>query len=455
MLPFLLATLLLAAAPAAALADECGSRATARTAAEFGEAVSRLAPAVVTLRVLRPPRADDEVPGLYAMSGLPLPGGADGREPALERSFSSGFVIGADGWIVSTAHAVYRAQQAFVELADGRQLPARVVGSDLRNDVALLKVQVSGLPVADIAADVQLCAGDALAALGSPFGFERTVTSGVVSAPLRQLPGVHAAPLIQTDVALNPGSSGGPLFDTQGRVVGMSSMIYSDTGIYVGVSFAVPIARVLKVAAALRQGRYPQREMGIVTQPLTAPLAEAFGLADSHGVLVANVRAGSAAALSGLRPGDVVLGAGGAAVDDEAALEDAVAAAPGGVVRLQVWRGRSRHVVAVRTMAGSEPSGGPPQREAEGPERRLGLGIASAAATQQMPAGVYVERAAGSGLLAGLEPGDRITAVNGTDVTTPDAFDAALDAARDRDVVALLVWRNRAPLYIAVRRIAR
>lgn len=415
-------------------------------------AAERLVPAVVTVLVLRRPvNPADIAPGggFFTLSGLPLPGG---DELAGERSFSSGFVVAAPGDVVTSAHAVLRADRVFVVLADGRRLPATLVAADRRNDVALLRVDGATLPVARPATGT-VCAGDVVAALGAPFGFQRTVTAGVVSAAARVLPGVQGVPLIQTDVAMNPGSSGGPLFDAEGSVVAMASMIYSDSGVYVGVSFAVPIDRVLRVADSLRTRGAPRADIGAVTQPLDDALAAAFRMRAPRGALVAAVQAGTPAFGSGLLPGDVIVGVRGSAVADQTEAEDAIQASDGTrPLELEVWRDGARRKLVVpadRAAATPEP---PPQPQ---PEGRLGMLLTPGVATARIPAGVYVDTATGSALLAGVEPGDRIAAVNGTLVATLDEFDVALARAQAQPVVALLVLRAGTPLYLAVRRIGR
>ena len=420
-------------------------------------AAQRVAPSVVTVYALRPvDAADDLAPGAF----LPLSGreGEDARRNSqpLERSFSSGFVLSTDGMVVASAHAVRRARQVFVSLADARLLPAEVVGVDRRNDVALLKIKADGLVAVRTAPQRELRSGDVLAALGSPFGFESTVTAGVVSAPRRLLAGGAGVPLVQTDIVLNPGSSGGPLFDSEGAVVAMTSMIYSDRGVYVGVTFAVAIDRVLRAVELLRtRGKGTEADIGIATQEMSAALARAFGLDDAAGALVVAGRPGGPAALAGLRTGDVIVSVAGRPAQGQTWVEDEIGAAgAGGPIEFGVWRDRALRRLQVRLsrtgLLGGPP---PPARPDTAVEQRLGLLLAPAPATAGMPAGVYVDAATGSSLLSGIEPGDRITAINSTEVANLAEFDKALAAAGARDVVALLVLRLSEPLYVAVRRI--
>jgi serine protease Do len=431
---------------------DCQSAAAASVS--FAAAAARVAPAVVTIIVLRPPRdplADsDGVLTFQTLSGLPLPDPAQ----ATERSFASGFLIAPDGFILSSAHTVRDALGTWVVLADGRRLPARVQGLDSKSDVALLKIDARDLPVVDAEA-APVCAGDWVAALGTPFGFEASVSAGVVSASSRMFPGSSGLVLIQTDVALNPGSSGGPLFDARGRVVGMNSMVYSDRGVYVGVSFAVPIATVLQVADELRSAGHVRRaEIGAALQPLTAALAQAFGLAGAgRGVLVTSVDPASPAEAAGLRGGDILLDIDGVAATGTVQAHALVARLrPDQPAGFGVWRGRALVRLAVRPRA-AEPDRVPEQGTRSGTAREQRLGLTLSGGDSKLPPGAYVAGVTGSSLLAGLEAGDRITAVNGMAVQRPEDVDDALARLATARVVALLVWRGGAALYLPVVRL--
>lgn len=439
--------------------DPCGAPGLSAPRTQgFVEAASRNAPAVVSVLVMRPRRDPmEDLEGFdffQDLSGLPVPGGAgDAAHATQERSTSSGFIIRADGHILTSAHAVFDAQQTWVVLADGRRFQARVLGLDRSSDVALLKIDAVALPVVPLAETPRICAGEWVAALGAPFGFEHSVTVGVVSAYPRLLPGGGGIPLIQTDVVLNPGSSGGPLFNADGLVVGMNSMIFSANGIYIGVSFSLPIDRVMRIADEIREsGGRSRGYIGLRTQPVTPELARAFGLSEARGALVTRVRPGSPADHAGLRNGDILLSVDGAPFATAFELEESVASArPGATLALQIWRRQALKRIAVKV--GPSPQDVPPVPPPPGPpEKRLGLELALSKTTAAMPAGVYVESASGSGLLAGLEPGDRITAINGVDVASLAEFDAALAAAGNSKVVALLVTRGSSRIYIPILR---
>lgn len=427
----------------------------------FAQAAARNAPAVVTVIVIRARRDPDaEEPGAIFFQMLSASASAS-RDAAVraatpERSFASGFIFTAEGHALTSAHAVHDASEVWVELADGRRLPAVLVGFDRRDDVALLKVDAPGLPFVRVAPEEAVCAGDWVAALGSPFGFEYTVSAGVVSSYPRFLPGGNGVPLIQTDVVINPGSSGGPLFNAEGNVIGMNSMLYSDTGIYMGVSFAVPIGRVLRVVSELRKAGAPRRpDFGMLLQPLSPGLAQAFGLDAVRGALVVNIRPGGMAEQAGIRSGDIILSVNGKAAATHGELEDQIdRARAGDRLAIEVWRQRAGRFLRLRVAeAGAEaPRNPPPNRPRD--ETRLGLVLATAG-TAGLPPGAYVESAAGSALLAGIEAGDRITAVNDAPVADPAAFDAALARAGDAPVIALRVARGSVAVYMAVRRLGR
>jgi serine protease Do len=447
----------------------------------LAKAVARNGPAVVSVLVLRPRRDPfEELDGpefFQSLSGLPLAAGGQ-LAPAgasLERSFSSGFIVRADGYVLTSAHAVHDAQQVWVLMADGQRLAAVVVGFDRRTDVAVLKIPGipgRGLPVVLLASSISLCAGEPLAAVGAPFGLEHSVTAGVVSFFPRFLPGGGVVPWIQTDVALNPGSSGGPVFNADGVVIGMSAMIFSATGIFMGVSFALPIDRAMRIARQLTSSSLAGRgHIGAVLQPMSVDLATAFGLQSAGGVVVLSVEPGGPADAAGLRSGDVLLAVQGdeqgakppteqpfsglanlAQVASPAEVEDSISVAkPGTVLALTIWRQRAlKHTRLTVVAAPVEP---PPRAvpKLTSAVKRLGLAFVQNKLSAQMPAGIYVDSATGPSLLAGIESGDRIIAVNNLPVLSEEDFDAALLSLSRHESIALLVERERIRLYVAVR----
>lgn len=442
---------LAAASPAVTAGADCAAPPLPRGG--FAAAARRNAPAVVQVVVLRADRGTfDDSAGIDFFQ--PMQSASASGGDSVERTFSSGFFIDPGGLLLASAHAVFDAQAIWIAMADGRRLRAQVLGLDRRRDVALLKVDAADMPVVRIGSAAGPCPGSWVVAMGSPFGFDRTVTAGVVSTYPRYLHGSDI-PLIQSDVVLNPGSSGGPLFDASGTLMGMSTMIYSSTGIFVGMSFALPVRELLRTAEVLRRGSAsPPGEIGVGLQPLTPALARAFGTDGTEGALLMRVDPGGAGERAGLSVGDVVLGFAPGERLAPARIESRLAAAPpGSLLPLQVWRGGQVRTVAVQV----EPAASaalPARQQANAGEARLGLSLVVIQARADIPAGVYVETATGSALLAGLERGDRIVAVNSIPVGDVDAFDAALAAAPSPDVVALLVGRGSAVLYIAVMRSA-
>lgn len=261
-----------------------------------------------------------------------------GEAPA--SSLGSGFIISQDGYILTNAHVIAETDEVSVKLTNKREYTARVIGADPYTDVALIKIDASGLPAVAIGDPARLEPGEWVAAIGAPFGFENSVTVGVVSAKGRLLPNESYVPFIQTDVAVNPGNSGGPLFSTRGEVVGINSQIYSETGGYMGISFAIPIDIAMDISKQLREsGKVTRGRIGVQVQEMTLDLASALGLKEARGALVAAVERGGPADKAGIRPGDVIMSLNGKAVENSADLARFVAATkPGTTVNGEVWR---------------------------------------------------------------------------------------------------------------------
>ncbi len=416
-------------------------------AADFAAAAARQSPTVVSIMVTegsgeRPAAGD-------ARASMPW-------DRAWARGFASGFIIDSDGYILTSAHAVSGSRAISIVTAEQRRYDAEVVGTDRLSDVALLKVAASGLPVAVARTGAELCPGERVAAMGAPFGFERSVTAGVVSANPRYLPGGSGVPLIQTDVALNPGNSGGPLFDEWGEVAGMNSMIYSPGGGYFGVSFSLPIDTAMRVADELRATGHVRRgHIGVRTQPLTADLAPAFGLAAAQGALVVRVDPDSPAAEAGMRSGDVVLAVDADAAMSYADIQDRVAAArTGSRIALKIWRHRAP--LSLRVGVTENPPDAPSRsaaRAASQHETRFGLELAERKGVLgiSLPSpGLYVQSVSGSAQMAGLRYGDMLIAVNDVEVGSLADFDAAIRSVAESDTVALLVVRGSARSYVAI-----
>ena len=419
---------------------------SASQAADFSAAAARQSPAGVSVLVTGP--GNDRAAASDLRPAMPWGQGVG-------RGFASGFVIGSDGYVLTSAHVVSGAQAIHVTTADQRRFDAEVVGIDRPTDVALLRVAATGLPVVVLGRSGELCPGEWVAAMGAPFGFERSVTAGIVSANPRYLPGGSGVPLIQTDVALNPGNSGGPLFDERGEVVGMNSMIYSPDGGYFGVSFSLPIDTAMHIANELRtSGRVTRGHIGARTQPLTAELAPAFGLDAALGALVVRVDANSPADEAGLRSGDVVLAVGTAAVMSYAEIQNRVAAArKGSQITLKVWRHKAPLTMLVGVAENPPDTVPRPAARAVAGETRFGLELVERKGVLgiSLPApGLYVESVSGSAQLAGLRFGDVLIAVNDVEVARLADFDSAIRSVRETDTVALLVMRGSVRNYVPI-----
>ena len=375
------------------------------------------------------------------------------REQRPTRGLGSGFIVRADGIILTNAHVVAEANEVIVKLTDKREFKAKVVGIDKPSDVAVLKIDAGNLPVVklDRADDVKV--GEWVLAIGSPFGFDNSVTSGIVSAKARALPGDTYVPFIQTDVAVNPGNSGGPLFNMKGEVIGINSQIYSRSGGYQGVSFAVPIDVALKVQDQLLQhGRVTRGRLGVGIQDVNQALAESFGLKKPAGALVGAVEKDSPAAKAGLVPGDVITRFNDKEIGASSELPVLVAnTAPGSVARLDVMRkGETRRIeVKVGELQNAKVAAAD---AAAGEGGRLGVAVRELSRDEQKALGVtgglVVENATGAAAHAGIQPGDVILSFNNTPVDSVKQLQALLSRAGKR--IALLVQREDAKIYVPV-----
>lgn len=377
------------------------------------------------------------------------------------QGIGSGFIVSADGEVLTNAHVVADADTVTVRMADGKhEYKGRVIGIDLRSDVALLKIEATGLPVATLGASGNIKPGEWVAAIGSPFGFANTITAGIVSATERVLPGGSLVPFIQTDVAVNPGNSGGPLLNMNGDVIGINSMIYSGTGGYMGVSFAIPIEVALDVAKQLQKnGKVTRGKIGVGIQPVTQELARAFRLENQNGVIVTNVEAGGPAASAGVRTGDVILAYNGRAIEEPTQLPRLVAQTrPGERAKLQISRKGDRREITV-TVAELPGDAGAAQRPARQSLRRsdqLGLALSELPPAGRDALGVdyglVVEEATAAAAAAGLEAGDVIVAVNDNTFSSRDEFARLLGQTKGDEPVALLVRREQGALYVALNK---
>lgn len=381
------------------------------------------------------------------------------------QSLGSGFIISADGFILTNAHVVDGADEVLVKLTDKREFKAKVIGADKRTDVALLKIEANGLPVVKMGDPARLKVGEWVVAIGAPFGFDNSVTAGIVSAKGRSLPQESYVPFIQTDVAINPGNSGGPLFNMRGEVVGINSQIYSRSGGYQGVSFAIPIDVAMEVQTQLRSGGKVSRgRLGVAIQDVTRELAESFGLAKPQGALVASVEKGSPADKAGIEVGDVILKYDGKSVAQSSDLPRMVGATkPGSRASVQVWRkGSTRDISVTVGEMPDDKVAVQPKRSGKGADsaaNRLGLVLAEVSAEQKKQAGIdhglVVEDVVSGGSRTDLRSGDIILSLISkgvqTELKTVEQFNGLLAKLDKSSILTLLVLRGDAQTFITIR----
>jgi serine protease Do len=425
---------------------------------DFRALVQRYGPAVVNVSVRAdvksvarprmPPGFDEDNPFFHFFSVPMMPGDAVPMQGQ-----GSGFIVSPDGVILTNAHVVDEARKVTVKLTDHREFEARVIGSDARSDVAVLKIDARNLPVVHLGNPGTLEVGEWVVAIGSPFGFENSVTAGIVSAKGRNLPDDTYVPFIQTDVAVNPGNSGGPLFNLRGEVVGVNSQIYTRSGGYQGVSFAIPIDVAMNVGRQLQaSGQVTRGRIGVGIQDVDQALAESFGLAVPSGALVSSVDKDGPAQTAGLEAGDVILSFDGKAVEAAGQLPALVAAAkPGSTVDVAIWRDRARREVHVKVGAMTDGEAVALNTEAaEG--GRLGMRVRplspSERNTKDGADGLVVESVHGAAADAGIRPGDIVLSANGQQVHEVGELRAAVAGARKH--IALLVQRGDARIFVPI-----
>jgi serine protease Do len=378
------------------------------------------------------------------------------------QSLGSGLIISADGYVVTNAHVIKDADEIVVRLNDRRQIVAEVIGSDPRSDVALLKVEAEDLPIVKIGDSDRLRVGEWVLAIGSPFGFDYTVTAGIVSALGRNLPRENYVPFIQTDVAINPGNSGGPLFNLNGEVIGVNSQIYSRTGGFMGLSFAIPINVVMNVADQLKtKGKVSRGWLGVLIQDVTRELAEAFGMSRPQGALVSKVLDDSPAAAAGFKSGDVIIRYNGRDVADSASLPPLVGQTPVGK-QAEVIVIRDGEETALEVTIGELP-GDDALAQAVAPEaesvseQRLGIKVSEVPdalreALELGEGGVLVEELeSGAASRAGVRQGDVIVMLNQQAVTGPQQFAELVEALPEGKSVAVRIQRQNGPLWLALK----
>ena len=427
---------------------------------DMGNIVERNGPAVVNISVSgsrktagQPdmPQLDPDDPFYEFFRRFRSPQLGGGETPV--HGQGSGFIVTADGTVLTNAHVVDGAEEVTVKLTDKREFKAKVKGLDKASDVAVLKIEAKDLPTVKIGSAANTRVGEWVLAIGSPFGFENSASAGIVSAKSRNLPDGSYVPFIQTDVAVNPGNSGGPLFNMAGEVIGINSQIYSRSGGYQGLSFAIPIEVAMNVEKQILSNGMVQRgKLGVAIQGVNQALADSFGLKKPAGALVSSVEKGSPAAQAGIEAGDVILGANGREIANPGDLPALIAGmAAGETVKLQVWRKGAVHDISVKVGSFSDPKVATSE-SSESPKGRLGVAVRPLSPEEQRQAeikgGLLVQDVGGAAARAGIQPGDIIVSVNGETVSSVDQLRSVIGKAGKK--VAILVERGDSRLFVPV-----
>lgn len=443
-----------------------------RALPDFVELAEKQSPSVVNISTIQNGR------GKATANGFPM----DPSDPAFEifrrffpqppsglqqqpenRSLGSGFIISPDGYVMTNAHVIEGADEVTVKLLDKREFRAKVIGADKRTDVALLKIEANGLPAVRMGDSSQLKPGEWVVAIGSPFGFEHSVTAGIVSAKGRALPQENYVPFIQTDVAINPGNSGGPLFNLKGEVVGINSQIFSRSGGFMGISFAIPIDLAMDIQQQLRsRGRASHGRMGVSIQEVTREMAEAFGLPKAGGALVNSIEPNGPAARAGIEPGDVILRFDGKPISASSDLPRLVGLMkPGTRVQVELWRkGQNRTTTVTigefqdeRVTSTKQPS----RSAAEGTNSRLGIAVSDLSVEQKQQmrinAGIMVIDVRPGGRVD-LRPGDVILAIvaqgDTQDIRSVQQFNQLMNQLDTRAPATLLIRRSNVQIFVPI-----
>jgi len=383
------------------------------------------------------------------------------QQPREQQSHSqgSGFIISGDGYILTNAHVVDGAEEITVKFTDKREFKAKLIGADKRTDVALIKIDAQNLTKVNMGDPSKLRVGEWVVAIGSPFGFENSVTAGIVSAKGRSLPQENFVPFIQTDVAINPGNSGGPLFNLKGEVVGINSQIYSRTGGFMGLSFSIPIDVAMDIANQLKtSGKVTRGRIGVVIQEVTKELADSFGLQKAQGALVNSVEKGGPADKAGVEASDVILKFDGKPVMSSGDLPRLVGATrPASKVSMQVWRKGQLKDLTVTVAELQEEKVAQKSGKKATPEvsKRHGMSLSDLTAEQRkelgVSGGVFVEDAQGPAAKAGIRQGDVILSVGSQEVKSVEQFNQIVNQYEKGKTVALLIRRGDSQIFITLK----
>ena len=462
------------------IAQAQASAQASRVLPDFTDLVEQVGPSVVNIRTLEKVSArdaqagspDEEMQELFRrFFGVPMPAPNGPRQqrpnrpqPEQEqpRGVGSGFILSADGFVMTNAHVVEGADQVLVTLPDKREFKARIVGTDKRSDVAVVKIEATGLPAVRIGDVSRLKVGEWVMAIGSPFGLDNSVTAGIVSAKQRDTG--DYLPFIQTDVAINPGNSGGPLINMRGEVIGINSQIYSRSGGFMGISFAIPIDEAIRVSEQLRAtGRVQRGRLGVQIDQVSKEVAESLGLTKTQGALVRGVEQGSPAEKAGLEPGDIILKFDGKPIEKSSDLPRMVGnTKPGTKSAIQVWR-RGSLIEKQITVGEFEPEAPPAKKSAVPAEKPvtssaakfLGLTISDLTDAQKkelkVRGGVRVDAAAEAAARAGIQEGDVILALANTETPSVQVLEALVAKVDRAKPVSLLIRRGEWAQYIVIR----
>ncbi|CAG1019809.1 serine protease Do [Burkholderiaceae bacterium] len=443
---------------------------------DFADLVEKVGPAVVNIRTTErarigrggmSPEMDEDLLEFFRRFGVPIPGQPQNPrrgqpqpdEQPIQRGVGSGFILNADGYVMTNAHVVEGAEDVIVTLTDRREFKAKIIGADKRTDVALVKIEANGLPFVRIGDVNRLKVGEWVIAIGSPFGLDNTVTAGIVSAKARDTG--DFLPFIQTDVAINPGNSGGPLINMRGEVVGINSQIYSRSGGFMGISFAIPIDEASRVSEQLRaSGRVIRGRIGVQIDQVTKEVAESIGLGKPVGAMVRSVESGGPAEKAGVEAGDIITKFDGRTIDKAGDLPRIVGGTkPGSKATMQVFRrGSHRDLTVTVAELEAEQTRRPGQRDETKPPPAVGmLGLAVSDLTEsqrrelKVKGGVRVETAEGAAARAGLREGDVVLSIDNTEIANAKQFESVVAKLDKNKPVSVLVRRGEWVNYIVIR----